>query len=169
MLSGVLFEEQIGTDDKTIIIQPHFVNRFIITDLFASSIPAVRRKALSRPLIVSISTLVSPFYSTVQVLLAILRSLILVVISWLPGQETIVKKISVANTSILYHDGRALATCESGPPMHIALPGLETVGWWNGSSGLGEPGFDRSGGLVGFFREWTTAHVSPPLHLPTHA
>lgn len=66
----------------------------------------------------------------------------------------------MANTSVLYHDGRALATCESGPPMRIALPGLETVGWWDGTEGDGSgQGFNKDGGPIGFLREWTTAHV----------
>lgn len=61
-----------------------------------------------------------------------------------------------------------MALCESGPPMRIQLPGLETVGWYNGSSAEGEPKdtsstekervLGENGGLIQFMREWTTAH-----------
>jgi carotenoid cleavage dioxygenase-like enzyme len=49
--------------------------------------------------------------------------------------------------------------------MRIALPGLETIGWYDGNRAEGEPdshnkndlSFSGSG-LLGFLREWTTAH-----------
>lgn len=47
--------------------------------------------------------------------------------------------------------------------MRVALPGLETVGWYNGKRAEGEndgedgPGFG-SNGLLNFMKEWTTAH-----------
>lgn len=86
----------------------------------------------------------------------------LVIISRLPGRR-VIKKISVANTSVLFHDGRALALCESGPPLRFALPGLETIGWYNGRKAENEtsldtrPGFGGEGPLS-FMREWMTAH-----------
>ena len=56
--------------------------------------------------------------------------------------------------------------------MRIQLPGLETVGWYNGSLAEGEPvpggwdtaegdhkkKFGEGSGLISFMREWTTAH-----------
>jgi hypothetical protein len=47
--------------------------------------------------------------------------------------------------------------------MHVALPGLETVGWYDGTKVEGEhAGEEGSGfggdGLLSFMREWTTAH-----------
>ena len=54
--------------------------------------------------------------------------------------------------------------------MRIALPGLETIGWFNGKKAEGEPnGEEGSGfggdGVLSFMREWTTAHVGSPLTL----
>ncbi|KAL9606727.1 MAG: hypothetical protein Q9179_000082 [Wetmoreana sp. 5 TL-2023] len=156
MLTGVAFcynQEKDG-------IQPKFVNQYILTDVYLSTIatPGIRT-----PILPSIATLVNPLSSLLTITLRILRTLFLVLLSHLPGSKQAIKKISVANTAILYHDGRALATCESGPPMRVSLPSLETVGWFNGekcegeSHAAGHPGFGGEGPLS-FFREWTTAH-----------
>lgn len=157
MLSGVAFSRQ---PDGS--VQPDFVNQYILTDVFLSTISSPR---LRSPILPSIATLVNPLASLITITLRILRSILLVILSFLPGSFRAIKKISVANTAILYHDGRALATCESGPPMRIALPGLETVGWYDGNRAEGEPDAHNqheasfSGdGLLGFMREWTTAH-----------
>lgn len=157
MLSGVSFTRQ---PDGS--IQPEFVNQYILTDIFLSTLASPR---LRSPILPSIATLVNPLSSLITIVLRILRTIALVILSFLPGSTRAIKKISVANTSILYHDGRALATCESGPPMRIALPGLETVGWYDGNRAEGEPeplnkndpSFSEQG-LLGFLREWTTAH-----------
>lgn len=156
MLTGVAFRQ---TDEKG-EIRPEFVNQYILTDVYLSTITS---PALSTPLLPSIATLVNPLSSLVTITLRILRTLLLVLLSHLPGSQQAIKKISVANTALLYHDGRALATCESGPPMRIALPSLETVGWFNGEGCEGEPHADGGPGFGGkgplnFFREWTTAH-----------
>ena len=74
-----------------------------------------------------VATLVNPLASFIFVTLRILRTILLVILSHLPGSRQKIKKISVANTNVVYHDGRAMALCESGPPMRIQLPGLETV------------------------------------------
>ncbi|KAH0373179.1 carotenoid oxygenase, partial [Aureobasidium melanogenum] len=157
MLSGVSFTRQ---PDGS--IQPEFVNQYILTDIFLSTLAS---PSLRSPILPSIATLVNPLSSLITIVLRILRTIALVILSFLPGSTRAIKKISVANTSILYHDGRALATCESGPPMRIALPGLETVGWYDGNRAEGEPeplnnndpSFSGQG-LLGFLREWTTAH-----------
>ena len=161
MLSGVLFDTTHLPDGKH-AIRPYFVNRFVATDVLMAS--SNRRVPLKLPLVVSIATMVSPLHTLFYVLMRIFRSILLVFSTWLPGPSPKVTRISVANTAVVYHDGRALATCESGPPMRISLPGLETVGWWDGTNDLGEEGFDRDGGLIGFLREWTTAHVSLRIH-----
>ncbi|KAG9758646.1 carotenoid oxygenase, partial [Aureobasidium melanogenum] len=157
MLSGVSFTRQ--SDGS---IQPEFVNQYVLTDIFLSTLAS---PSLRSPILPSIATLVNPLSSLINIILRILRTIALVILSFLPGSTRAIKKISVANTSILYHDGRALATCESGPPMRIALPGLETVGWYDGNRAEGEPeplnkndpSFSEKG-LLGFLREWTTAH-----------
>ena len=157
MLSGVVFE----CFEKDGSIQPSFVNHYILTDAFISSVTS---PTLKRPIIPSIATLINPATSLVSMMWTVQRSIVLIILSHLPGSSQSIKKISVANTSVVYHDGRTLATCESGPPMRIQLPGLETVGWFNGNEAEGEtcqedkrPGFGGEG-LMSFFKEWTTGH-----------
>lgn len=154
MLSGVAFTRRADG------LQPEFVNQFVLTDLYLSTISS---KHLRTPILPSIATLVNPLTSLYRIVLLVWRTIFLVVLSRLPGSRQAIKRISVANTGVLFHDGRALATCESGPPMRIALPGLETIGWYNGKKSEGEtggeegPGFGGTG-LFGFMKEWTTAH-----------
>ncbi|KAH8667592.1 carotenoid oxygenase [Tricladium varicosporioides] len=157
MLSGVVF--QINMDGS---IRPEFVNQYILTDTYIS---AVTTSALRSPILPSISIIVNPASTLLQIILKIFRTIFLVIFSNLPGSEQAIRKLSVANTNILYHDGRALATCESGPPIRVSLPGLETVGWFDGCKAEGEPtteeisgtGFGGEG-LMSFMKEWTTAH-----------
>lgn len=158
MLTGVVFN--LKPSGEKVGIQPQFVNQYILTDVYLSTITS---PFIKTPILPSIATLVNPLSSLLTITLRILRTLLLVFLSHLPGSKQAITRISVANTAILYHDGRALATCESGPPMRVALPGLETVGWFNGKTCEGEhsyaagPGFGGKGPLS-FFREWTTAH-----------
>ena len=162
MLSGVSFQKNEHSES----IEPEFVNQFVLTDLYLSTISSPRLRV---PILPSIATLVNPLASFIWVTIRILRTILLVVLSHLPGSKQKIKKISVANTNVVYHDGRVLATCESGPPMRIQLPGLETVGWYNGAVAEGEPEkaggevtkekvLGEDGGLISFMREWTTAH-----------
>lgn len=156
MLSGVMFRR--ATSNR---IVPEFVNQYILTDVLLSTLTS---PALVTPILPSITTLVNPLSPLLTIIWRILRTVMLVILSHLPGSRAVIRKISVANTAIVYHDGRALATCESGIPMRVALPGLETVGWFDGRSCEGEevyesaPGFGGSG-LLSFMKEWTTAHV----------
>lgn len=159
MLSGVAFARSSNEGGR---VQPEFVNQYILTDLYLSTIATT---ALKTPILPSIATLVNPISSLYLIILRIIRTILLVLLSHLPGSQQAIRKISVANTGILYHDGRALATCESGPPIRISLPGLETVGWFNGKKAegemLGEDGTGFGGqGALRFMEEWTTAHVS---------
>lgn len=156
MLSGVLFRR---SGEKGNDVRPEFVNRQLLTDVYCY---AKRNPSLKRPVIPSISTLVNPATSWFTLLFVVWRTIALAIVSRFPGRKAI-KKISVANTSVIYHDGRALATCESGPPLRFALPGLETIGWYNGRKSENEPIDDSrpgfgSEGLLSFMREWTTAH-----------
>lgn len=157
MLSGVLFRR---TGDKGRDVRPEFVNQYLLTDVYCYS---KQNKSLRAPILPSIATLVNPARSWFAVLLVIMRAVFLTILSRMPGR-TPIKKISVANTSVIFHDGRALATCESGPPLRFSLPSLETVGWFSGREAQNETsqGPTRSGfggeGLLSFMREWTTAH-----------
>ena len=160
MLTGVWFDRTTAGNTKA---TPRFVNQFVLTDLCLSTFESNR---LRTPIMTSIATLVNPVARMLVIVWSIFRSAILVLLSHLPESTQSIKRISVANTSILYHDGRALATCESGPPIRVQLPGLETVGWFNGNRSEGEPqeeniddapGFGGTG-INSWMREWTTGH-----------
>ncbi|KAK8064568.1 retinal pigment epithelial membrane protein [Apiospora phragmitis] len=155
MLSGVLFRR---SGEKNMDITPEFVNQYVLTDVYLN---AKGNRNLKRPILPSIATLVSG--SLITILLVVMRTVFLAILSALPGSRQRIKKISVANTGVVYHDGRALATCESGPPMRFQLPSLETVGWYNGRKAESEPGRDKRSGFGGdssmaFMKEWTTGH-----------
>lgn len=179
MLSGVLFRKTVAehADDKaqqgTTTLQPEFVNQFLVTDVYAyAQRSAGPPHTLRRPVLPSIATLVNPCASVLTIVWTVLRTLVLVFLSRLSRARYAIRKISVANTSVVFHDGRALALCESGPPLRFALPGLETIGWFNGRSAENEPlhraarGGQRGGGgggfggdgVLSFMKEWTTAH-----------
>lgn len=156
MLFGVLFR-RVG--EKGTKIEPQFVNKYLLTDVYCY---AKHNPFLKRPVLLSIATLVKPAKGILSVFWSVFRPLILAIASRLPGRPAI-RKISVANTNVIYHDGRALATCGSGPPLRFLLPGLETVGWFNGRRAQNERGGDRrsgfgGGGPLAFMKEWTTAH-----------
>lgn len=160
MLSGVLFKRCDGSE-----VVPHFVNRYILTDIYVAS---KSMHDLSTPILPSITTLLRSFSSAFSVLYSIGRFVFLVLWSHLKTSALSIRKISVANTALLYHDRRALATCQTGPPMRVQLPNLETVGWYNGESADNElpasttrnvkDAFGGSG-LFGFLKNWATAHV----------
>ncbi|OLN93227.1 Carotenoid 9,10(9',10')-cleavage dioxygenase 1 [Colletotrichum chlorophyti] len=157
MLSGVLFRR---AGEKQTEIQPEFVNQYLLTDIYCY---AKNNKSLLRPVIPSIATMVNPAISMLDIILDVFRTILLVFLSRLPGSGRSIERISVANTSVLFHNGRALAMCESGPPLRFALPSLETIGWFNGREAENEPrrshesGFGGTG-VASFMREWTTAH-----------
>lgn len=137
-------------------MEPAFVNRFVLTDVYLAS----RSMHLSRPILPSISTLLSPITKLPGLLSSISRAVILSAASRM--SPTPVERLSVSNTSVLWHDGRALAGCESGPLNWIRLPALETVGWWDLTGEDSEIGLREKGGTLGWMKEWTTAHVCVP-------
>lgn len=157
MLSGVFFP----VNEKGEVV-PEFANQYVLTDIYLSTLTT---NGLKTPITPSIATLVNPDSTFVDINKSILRTVVLVALSHLPGSKQKIKRISVGNTNILYHDGRALATCESGPPMRVELPCLETVGWFDGLKAEGEPATEAvkgmplgKTGLLSFMKEWTTAH-----------
>jgi carotenoid cleavage dioxygenase-like enzyme len=156
MLTGVLFQAD-GKEG----IRPHFINRYILTDVLLSTSQASRK-----PFLPSISTFASELsiFSFFTLIGEIIRTFILAMLSFLPFQSRpSVKRISAANTSIWWHDGQAFAGCESGPPIRILLPGLETAAWWTGEeddrSEETKGGWSKGGiGPIKMLKEFTTAH-----------
>lgn len=106
MLSGVWFDYAASTSGLPIA---KFVNQYILTDVYLS---AAGDKNLRTPILPSIATLVNPASSLFFILWRIIRTVFLVVLSYLPGSAYTIKRISVANTSILYHDGRKRGACD---------------------------------------------------------
>lgn len=153
MLSGVLFHD---ADDGS--IQPFFVNRFVVTDVLL----ATSQKS-PRPILPSIATLSSPYTSLLRIVYEVFRSVLLCFATWIPTTWSLasgegtgrLSRISVANTSIYHHDGKMLAACESGPPMRILLPQLDTAQWWTGDEGSS---WGKGVGPMKVFNEMTTAH-----------
>ncbi|GAA6016260.1 hypothetical protein JCM10207_000449 [Rhodosporidiobolus poonsookiae] len=149
MLSGVFFTADPGAPSQ---IAPRFVSRYILTDIFLAS----EALGVKEPILPSIATLLGSFRTFHLILFAILRAVFLAFCSFFT--DTPVRHLSVTNTSLLWHDGRAVATCESGPPMTVTVPELETVDFWSLEGDNGEPGMRENGGMLGWMKEWTTAH-----------
>ena len=152
MLHGVFFQR---TDDG---IVPHFVNRFVRTDAFLAG---QQRGATILP---SISSLISPLTSKSKLMATLVRA---TTIAWLAK----VSRLTVANTTIVFHDRRLLATCESGPPVHVRVPALDTVAYHVFPDGVtGEGGLGRGERVIGkgqigvanvagkMLEEWTSGH-----------
>ncbi|QMW46021.1 hypothetical protein G4B11_009476 [Aspergillus flavus] len=156
MLSGVFFRRMSGSK----VQQPLYSNRYILTDVHC----AKAEYPHISPIISSATTLLSPMVSPLKVFMGMLRTMALMLSSFLGFVVRPIRRISTANTNILYHDGRVLATMETGPPMRVYLPSLSTVGWFTGSSAEGEPPDETMGpsiggpGIEGFHNEMTTAH-----------
>lgn len=155
MLSGIFF--RIG--DTSSDIKPYFVNRYILTDIFLA-----KRKS---PLMPSIATLAHPAGSRLEILYRFCRLILLIFWSHINKYIPSIRKFSVANTAVVYHDKRALATCQTGPPIRIQLPNLETIGWFDGYQADNEASATTSrksglgcSGPLGFLKDWTTSHVS---------
>ncbi|KAB8233906.1 carotenoid oxygenase family protein [Aspergillus alliaceus] len=157
MLSGVYFRSSPGGAH----IVAEYSNQYVMTDVLLATMD---HPTLDEPIPLSIATLLDPHVTLGQFLKRLWRMTKVIATSYLEFYSHTIKRISVANTNIVYHDGRALALCESGPPLRVSLPDLRTVGWFNGLISEGEPmgDTDTSGfGASGFFRlfqEMTTAH-----------
>lgn len=158
MLTGVYFERVLNEPG----VQALFSNQYIVTDIYR----AARKHRWTYPLVPSVATLVNPVSSSYRILYEVIRSMVLILASIWHLISRPIKRVSAANTNILYHDGRMIATMEIGPPMRVYLPSLKTVGWFTGIRAEGEyidadtskPYFGGQG-IEGFYKEMTTAHV----------
>jgi hypothetical protein len=120
---------------------PIYTNRHLATPLLDLTL------LLLRSPIPSIALLISPLSSLPKIITAIIQAFTIAIRARLGV-------LSVANTSVVWWakglgteaeeerlieddlgigeeggDGRLLATCESGPPLEVRVPGLETVRW----------------------------------------
>jgi hypothetical protein len=164
-----------------------YTNRHLATPLLDLTL------LLLRSPIPSIALLISPLSSLHRIISAIIQAFTIAIRARLGV-------LSVANTSVIWWatglgteaeeekgiddslgesedlvDGRLLATCESGPPLEVRVPGLETVRWDRLDDVSGESLGNRRGkwewfkrwGLsrvqeVGFFRHYSYILVSVP-------
>jgi hypothetical protein len=140
MLHGVFFPED-GDPSS-----PLYTNRHLATPILSLSL------LLMHSPLPSISLLISPLSSLHRIVTAIMHTFLLAL-------EARVGTLSVANTNVIWwgsnlgseaieernidhkagqdgvpspsdeKDGRLLALCESGPPLQVRVPELETVGW----------------------------------------
>jgi hypothetical protein len=124
MLHGVLFPTSPSKP-------PLYTNRHLATPLLTMTL------LLLRSPIPSIALLISPLSSLHRIVVAILQAFVIAV-------RARIGVLSVANTSVVWWgrglgleaaledeilDNRLLATCESGPPLEVRLPELETIAW----------------------------------------
>ena len=175
MLHGVLFPNSPDTP-------PLYTNRHLATPLLTLTL------LLLRSPIPSIALLISPLSSLHRIVTAIVLAVFIAirarlgvlsvantsVIWWGQGlgQEAAEENAKItderdeslsssAHTSItdLDIDNRLLATCESGPPLEVRLPDLETVGWDRlVDPALGETLLHRRG-MRTRWRQWTLSRI----------
>lgn len=138
MIHGVYFRR----NDLTGSVEPLYINKFIHTDVFLAS------RFWKISLLPSVASLIDPLSNTISIIKSIMRTGVL---AFLSGSA----RISTANTALVYHDNRLLATCESGPPMHVGLPELETVDWHTFRDA--QSGKSLSA-VAGSSSEWVTGH-----------
>ncbi|KAF7719097.1 Uncharacterized protein PECH_000283 [Penicillium ucsense] len=159
MLAGVYFNQSDDHDSK---LQPQFVNQYLLTDVYLA---AKSMSSVFSPVVLSLSVMLDPCISIFDFLCELIRCAVLVLWSHISPMVPAIRNLSVANTSLSFHDGRALAHCQSGPPLRVLLPTLQTVGWFNGASAEGEPETHSSfeeviggRGPLAFLKNWTTSH-----------
>lgn len=160
MLHGVLFPT--SADQP-----PTYTNRHLATPLLTLTL------LLLRSPIPSIALLISPLSSIHRIIVAIIQAFFIAV-------RAQMGVLSVANTSVLWWgkgmgqeaaaerqfgtgvveewDNRLLATCESGPPLEVRVPELETVDWDRLADETGESLGVRRGKWE-WWKRWTLPRV----------
>lgn len=170
MLHGVYFSEH---DPQ----HPRYTNRHLATPLLDLTL------LLLRSPIPSIALLISPLSSLPKIISAIIQAFMIAlrarmgvlsvantsVIWWGRGlgsegeeerelEEDDMLEVEGMQRSNAQGDGRLLATCESGPPLEVRVPGLETVGWDRLDDGQGET-LDKRRGKWEWFKRWGLSRV----------
>lgn len=183
MLHGVLFPDSPGDP-------PTYTNRHLATPLLTLTL------LLLRSPIPSIALLISPLSSLHRIVVAIIQAFFLAVrarmgvlsvantsvLWWGQGMGKEAEDEAEVDNMTLHdmngaelqeepvrlrrHDHRLLATCESGPPLEVRVPELETVGWDRLKDATGESLSNRRGRwelwkrytLPRVQEDWMTAH-----------
>ena len=146
MLHGVYFTT--NPEDP-----PLYTNRHLATPLLTMSL------LLLRSPIPSIALLISPLSSLHRILAAIIQAFFIALRARLGV-------LSVANTSVIWwgtnNDQRLLATCESGPPLEVRVPELETVGW---DRFMDQNGESLRTSKASWWKRWTLGRIQEVRHL----
>lgn len=175
MLHGVHFPDTTNLPTQNQAGPSHsrhaiYTNRHLATPLLDLTL------LLLRSPIPSIALLISPLSSLHRIISAIIQAFTIAIRARLGV-------LSVANTSVIWWatglgieaeeekgiddslgfsgemgDGRLLATCESGPPLEVRVPGLETVRWDRLDDGHGESLGNRRGKWE-WFKRWGLSRV----------
>ena len=175
MLHGVHFPDtptpnQAGPSRTPSPRRAIYTNRHLATPLLDLTL------LLLRSPIPSIALLISPLSSLHRIISAIIQAFTIAIRARLGV-------LSVANTSVIWwatglgteaeeekgiddslgeyegdQDGRLLATCESGPPLEVRVPGLETVRWDRLEDVNGESLGNRRGKWE-WFKRWGLSRV----------
>lgn len=90
MLSGVWFAQS-NNNARGVDVQ--FVNQFILTDVLLSQ---VESSTIRTPILPSIATLTNPASSLLWIIWRIMRTVLIVLLSHLPGSGFAIKRISVS-------------------------------------------------------------------------
>lgn len=174
MLHGVYFPDDNNDASHRAHTGPSrraiYTNRHLATPLLDLTL------LLLRSPIPSIALLISPLSSLHRIISAIIQAFTIAIRARLGV-------LSVANTSVIWWatglgteaeeekgieddlglgevegDGRLLATCESGPPLEVRVPGLETVRWDRLEDVDGESLGNRRGKWE-WFKRWGLSRV----------
>lgn len=170
MLHGVYFP----TDSHQ---APRYTNRHLATPLLDLTLLLLRSPIPSIALLISplsslpkiFSAIVQAFTIAIRARLGVLSVANTSVIWWGKGlgsegeeekelEEDELLEVEGIQSGQAEGDGRLLATCESGPPLEVRVPGLETVAWDRLDDGKGET-LDKRRGKWEWFKRWGLSRV----------
>ncbi|GJC99035.1 retinal pigment epithelial membrane protein [Colletotrichum higginsianum] len=117
MLSGVLFR---CVGEKKTDIQPEFVNQYLLTDVYCH---AKSNKYLRRPVVPSIATLVNPAVSMIRIMFEVFRTVLLVMISRLPGVDPVTKELITFHATFV----KPFVRCSVVPPTSKSTIGRQPL------------------------------------------
>jgi len=146
MLHGVHFPDtsthnQAGPSRTPSPRRAIYTNRHLATPLLDLTLLLLRSPIPSIALLISplsslhriISAIIQAFTIAIRARLGVLSVANTSVIWWATGLGTEAEEEKGIDDSLGEYegdsDGRLLATCESGPPLEVRVPGLETVRW----------------------------------------
>ena len=147
-----------------------YTNRHLATPLLDLTLLLLRSPIPSIALLISplsslhriISATIQAFTIAIRARLGVLSVANTSVIWWATGSGTEAEEEKGIDDSLgdsdELGDGRLLATCESGPPLEVRVPGLETVRWDRLDDGSGESLGNRRGKWE-WFKRWGLSRV----------